>query len=507
MSDERQIWDADGNASTPEREDGSEPDPEQSPRREPAPVIIPDEAEQVAAVPIATVPDAGAKSHQLTEGPIGPTLWRLAIPLAFGFVINAVYSWTDMYFVSRLGDTATAALGFSDQINFVLFTIGSGFGIGTGIVVARRMGERRSRQASVIATQAFSFMAVYSTIVAIALYFILPYCFPLFGLEGEMLQLTEEFLLTLLIGFPGNLLTFQCNATVRSTGNTVFPMAVLIISALVNVIVDPILIFGMFGMPAMGIRGAALSTSIAMWVGALIGMYALYSGKLNIRLYRPTLRFDWSIIRSIFRIGIPSSLQTLSVSTARVLIISIANMFGTAAAAAYTIGLRVDVLVFMPIFATGIAIETLVSQNIGAGRLDRAEQFRRTAIRQLGGVIIAMGILIYFFAGDIARIFTSDPRVITLTEQYLHIAVFGYIFFVVGQSATRALSGAGHALRSMTIVAAILFLVQVPLAYVLARFTSLQETGVFLSITLSYLVLAIVGGFAVRGDKWMMKRF
>lgn len=508
MSDERRIWDADGNASTPpEHEDGSEPDPEQSRRRDPAPVIPADDVKPVAAVPIAAPATNISKARQLTEGPISSTLWRLAIPLAFGFVINAVYSWTDMYFVSRLGDTATAALGFSDQINFVLFTLGSGFGIGTGIVVARRMGEGRSRQASVIATQAFTFMAVYSSIVAVALYFILPYFFPVLGLEGEMLKLTEEFLLTLLIGFPGNLLTFQCNATVRSTGNTVFPMAVLIISALVNVIVDPILIFGMFGMPAMGVRGAAISTSIAMWVGALICIYALYSGKLNIRLYKPTLRFDWGIIASIFRIGIPSSLQTLSVSTARVLIISIANLFGTAAAAAYTIGLRVDVLVFMPIFATGIAIETLVSQNIGAGRLDRVEQFRRTAIRQLGGVIIGMGVLIYFFAGDIARIFTSDPRVIMLTEQYLHIAVFGYIFFVIGQSATRALSGAGHALRSMMIVAAILFLVQVPLAYVLARFTPLQEMGVFLAITISYLALAIAGGFAVRGDKWMMKRF
>ncbi len=457
----------------------------------------------------APAPAPGRRSEgratQLVEGPIGSTLWRLAVPLAFGFIINAVYSWTDMYFVSRLGDTATAALGFSDQINFVLFTIGSGFCIGTGIMVARRVGEGRSRQASAIATQAFSFMALYSTAAAILLYFILPPLLPLMGLQGEMLSNAEAYLLTSLIGFPGNLLMFQTNSTVRSTGNTVFPMTVLIISALVNVCVDPILIFGKFGLPAMGIAGAALSTSIAQWTGAAIGAYAIYTGKLNIRLFRPTIRFDRDIIGGIFRIGMGSSLQTLAVSTSRVLIISIANLFGTAAAAAYTIGLRVDILVFMPIFATGIAIETLVSQNIGARRFDRVALFRRTAIRQLGIVTLLMGVCIYLFADNIARIFTEDAEVIGLTVRYLHIAVFGYLFFVIGQTATRALSGAGHSLRSMSIVAGMLFLVQVPLAYLLARFTPLRETGVFLAIAIGYVVLAIVGTLAVRGDRWMRK--
>jgi putative MATE family efflux protein len=442
----------------------------------------------------------------LTEGPIAGTLWRLAIPLAFGFVINAIYSWTDMYFVSRLGDEATAALGFSDQINFVLFTIGSGFGIGTGIVVARRIGERRARQASVIATQAFTFMALYSTAAAIILYFLLPVILPFLGLSGRVLEYTEVYTLTLLFGFPGNLLMFQASSSVRSTGNTVFPMAVLIISALTNVIVDPILIFGYFGMPALGIKGAAISTAIAQWVGVIIFVYALYAGKLNIRLYRPTLRFNWDVIRSIFRIGIASSLQTLAVSTARVILISIANLFGTAAVAAYTIGLKVDVLVFMPIFATGVAIETLISQNIGAGQFDRVKKFRSAAIRHLGLVVLAMGVAIYLLAEPIARIFTDDPTVIDLTIRYLHIAVFGYVFFIIGQTAMRSLSGAGHSLRSMMIVASMLFLVQIPLAYALARFTPLGITGVFLAIAISYLILAILGSYAVRGDEWMRKK-
>jgi Na+-driven multidrug efflux pump len=199
-------------------------------------------------------------------------------------------------------------------------------------------------------------------------------------------------------------------------------------------------------------------------------------------------------------------MQGLAVSFCRVLLIALANQFGTAAAAAYTIGLRVDIIVFMPIFAVGIAIETLVSQNIGAGRLERVKEFRETAIRHLGGVIIAMGAIIYFIARPIAMLFSEDPAVVSLTVTYLHIAVFGYLFFVIGQSATRSLSGAGHALRSMLIIAGVLFLIQVPLAYLLALKTTLQVSGVFLAITISYLIFAVVGTWSVRGREWMLRK-
>lgn len=447
-----------------------------------------------------------ASTVDLTEAPVASALWRLAAPLSLGFIVNAVYSWINMYFVSRLGDTATAALGFSDQFNLVIFTLGSGFGIGTGIVVARRIGERRTRQASVIATQAFSFMAVYATLGAIALYFMIPPLLRLLGLQGEMLGYTEVYMLTILIGFPGNLLTFQANSSIRSTGNTIFPMAVVIISVIVNAVLDPILIFGLWGMPKMGVQGAAVATSVAQWSSALISTYALYSGKLNFRLYRPTLRFDRDIIKSIFAIGVPSSLQTLAVSIARVSVISIANLFGTAAAAAYTIGLRVDIMVMMPIFATGIAIETLVSQNIGARRFDRVKRFRAVAMQHLGLIVGALGIAIYIFAEKLAATFSNDPHVVDLTVSYLHIAVPGYLFFVIGSTAIRSLSGAGHSFRGMMLIVSILFAVQVPLAFILAKFTPLHETGVFAAISFSYLIMAIIGSLAVRGEKWMMKR-
>lgn len=451
--------------------------------------------------PVAKTGDA-----DLLSRPEGRTLLRFSIPLAFGFVINAVYSWTDMYFVSRLGDQAITALGFSEQINFVLFTLGSGFCIGSGVIVARRIGEGRRSRGAVIATQAMSFMAVYSSIMAAILIVLLPLLLRVLSLSGNVLDLTHGYMLILLFGFPANLVTFLSNCIIRSTGNTLFPMTVLILSAVCNVAADPILIFGLFGVPALGVPGAALSTVIAQYVAVSISLYALFSGRLNLRLYRPTLRFDRDSLRTIFNVGLPSSLQTLAVSVSRVVMISIANAFGVAVAAAYTIGLKVDILVFMPIFAYGIAIETLVSQSIGAGKLEKVTRFRRVAIRQLGGLIAVVGLSVFVFAEEIARIFSSEITVVEATISYLHYAVFGYLFFVVGQAGTRSLSGAGHSTRSMLIVAAMLFLIMVPMAWILSHGTPLRERGIFLSIAISYAAYAVAATLAVRGHRWMSRK-
>ncbi|MCC7437732.1 MAG: MATE family efflux transporter [Armatimonadetes bacterium] len=453
-----------------------------------------------------TKPANSASGLALLDATPGRAIWKLAVPLTFGLVINAVYSWTDMYFVSQLGETAIAALGFSDQIMFILFTLASGFCIGAGIVIARRIGENRGNMARIVATQAFSFVAAYATLLAIALYLLAPTILSGLGLTGEIYSAASLYMMTLVFGFPGSLITFQASSALRSSGNTVFPMIVLIASAIVNAILAPIFIFGHLGVPALGIQGAAIATAATQWISAAITIYAMYSGRLNLKLYPPTLRFDWHIIRTIFQIGVPASLQALSVSTSRLAIISLASSFGTAAAAAYTIGLRIDVFVFMPVFAVGIAIETLVSQSIGAKRYNRVKLFRDTAIRHLAAVMIGCGVAIYLFAENIASVFTSDPEVIDLTIHYLHIAVFGYLFFSIGQSGLRSLSGAGHSLRSMMIAVATLYLVQIPVAYLLSAQPSLGVTGIFLAITFAYLALAIISTLAVRGERWMYKQ-
>lgn len=469
--------------------------------------VGPAETESIAPpLPSRTEPPDSSGGSQLIEAPPGRALWKLAVPLTFGFIINAVYSWTDMYFVSRLGDTAIAALGFSDQIMFVLFTLASGFCIGAGIVVARRIGENRGNVARIVATQAFSFVAVYATLLALTLYLLTPAILSAIGLTGSIYSAASLYMMTLVFGFPGSLITFQASSALRSSGNTIFPMIVLIASAVVNAILAPIFIFGYLGVPALGIQGAAIATASTQWISAAITTYALYSGRLNLKLYPPTLKFDWHVIRTIFRIGVPASLQALAVSTSRLAMISLASGFGTAAAAAYTIGLRIDVFVFMPVFAVGVAIETLVSQNIGAKRYDRVRQFRDTAIRHLAAVMIGCGILIYLFAEGIASIFTNDPQVLELTVHYLHIAVFGYLFFSIGQSGLRSLSGAGHSLRSMLIAVATLYVVQIPVAYLLSAQPSLGVTGIFLAIAIAYFALATISTLAVQGERWMYKR-
>lgn len=442
----------------------------------------------------------------LVEGEIHSTLRRLATPLALGFVINAIYTWTDMYFVSRLGDVATASLGFADQIDFVIFTLGNGFCMGTGVIVARRMGEGKKTQAEAIVTHAFSFMLIYSILVSILIYLIVPTVFASLGLKGDLLRNSTIYMQTLLIGFPGSMITFQANASVRSTGNTVFPMLVLFCSAILNACVDPILIFGLYGFPKFGIQGAAISTSIAKWFTAILTTSMLFSGRLNIQLYKPTTKINWSIIKNIFKVGLPQSLQTLTVSLSRVFLVSICNKFGTEAGAAYSIAQKVDALAFMPVFAFSIATETMVGQNIGAKKYDRVKKLMKSSILQLSIITLFIAIFYILFAKNIATIFTNTQLVINYVSRYLHVTVLGYFFFIIGITCARSLSGAGHSLRSMIIVSVVLFLFQVPLAYVLSNYTPLGIDGVFWGITISHFCYAIISILNIRGDKWMLKK-
>lgn len=374
------------------------------------------------------------------------------------------------------------------------------------LLLQEELEKEKKNQAEKVVTHAFSFMMIYSVIVASLLYFVVPFVFILIGLKGELLQKSTIYMQTLLLGFPGSMITFQSNASVRSTGNTIFPMLVLFFSALINACCDPILIFGLFGFPKFGMQGAALSTSIAKWFSAILCIYILFTGKLNLKIQKPTLKIDWRIIKNIVQIGIPSSLQTLTVSVSRVILISFSNFFGTESAAAFTIGQKIDALAFMPVFAFAIAIETMVGQNIGAKKFERVKQFIKSAIFQLSCIMLIVGIIYLLFAKNIAGIFTNNNYVINLVKNYLHITVLGYFFFIIGQSCSRSLSGAGHSLRSMFIVASMLFFIQIPISYFLSKHTSLNVEGVFWGITIGHFVYASISIFAIRGNSWMLKK-
>ena len=442
----------------------------------------------------------------LLNGPIDSTLRTFAIPMAFSFLVNMLYSWIDTYFVSRIGSAAIAAIGVSEQLGFLIFNFGSGFAIGTGIIVARRIGEGNKQEANYTATQGIVTMLVFSSLLAIVLGIFLPQTLQLLGLDKdpEVYNLTKVYLFALLFGVPGNFVTFQINAIVRSSGNSVYPMIILLLTTVINAILAPLLIFGFGPISAMGMMGAGIATASAQLIGGIVSLSLILTGKSGLHLVFDRFRFDFPLIFRIIKQGIWSSLQMFAVSVSRISLFKIAAIFDPKViVAAYTLGLKVDLFAFMSVFAVGIAVETATGQNLGAKNYNRIFAFHKSAVKQLTILLSILAIIAFLVGEQFALIFTKDPEIIDATVKYLQIACFGYIFFAFGFVNIRVISGAGATMRSMIIVASTLIGVQVPTAYALSHFTPLRETGIWIGVVISYIALTIVGYQQLKAKSWL----
>lgn len=438
--------------------------------------------------------------------PIGPSLRRFAVPLAFSFIVNMVYSLIDRFYVSRLGDAAIAAIGSSDQIVFLLFTLVSGFAVGSGIIVARRFGEGDRVGASRTGTQALVGMAITSASVTAVMYLLLPVIPLIMQMDAEVETLSVEYLSMLLIGFTFNLMNFQMFSIVRSTGNAVFPMTVLIITVILNAIIAPFLIFGIGPFPELGMRGAGLATAISQMSGTGIALTALIRGSTNIHLDFTQFRLDGELLRRVAKQGFPASLQMLSVSLNRAAIFAIVAGFGTHVTAAYTLGLNIDMMVYMSVFAMGIAVETATGQNLGAEQPERVSAIHRSAVRQIGLLMLILAAAVWAFGTEFVELYSRNPATVTEATLYLSFTVIGYVFFSTGLLTVRVLSGAGAAMLAMSITAGSLLGIQLPLAFVLGYYTSLGPIGVWVAVLFGYVMFTIIALLIFRSNRWRTVR-
>lgn len=439
----------------------------------------------------------------LLDGPIDSTLRKFAMPLAVSFLINMLYAWVDMFYVSKLGSEAIAAVGVGEQILFFAFGIGIGFGVGTGVIVARRIGEGDFKGAGETATQSLAFMLIFGTIVAVALYFSIPLLLNILNIRGDVRVFASSYLGIIIIGMPFNFIIFQVNSMIRSSGNSYIPMIILIIANVINAILSPFFIFGLLNFPKWGVYGAGFATMLAQLLGAIIAISILIIKYKKIHIDFHKFRFDFSIIYKIMNLGVPASLQIISISVNRMILTWMTNLFGTTVLATYMLGLRVDLLVFMTIFAVGAAIEIVTGQNIGANKIERVFKFHKSAIKQLSILMFVFGVIVFFFGKYLAMVFTQDIDLIDKISVYLKITSFSYVFFAIGIVSIRVISGAGDYFRSLKVVFFIIYIIQLPLTYGLSKYTDLNYTGIWIGIMISQILFSIVGVMSLNKKKWL----
>ena len=446
-------------------------------------------------------------SVALAEPHVGETrqglhraVWMLAWPSVLTMLLQTVNSFTDRFFVGRLGSDALAAVGVAGQLMFLLFSIGMSISIGTTALVARFTGGGETDEATVAANQSV-WIAGIASVLCVAL------MLPLRGALVAQMHLSPpaavlcvKYLTLTILGVPALFLMLILGGVYRGLGDTVTPLFVMIGVNIIHLGGDFLLIFGRGGFPKLGLPGGALALLTSQVVGAILYLLFLRRSPVAHLLTRKrTLEMVWA--RRILNIGIPAALQNLSRVLSMLLFTGVLARTpeATAGVAALTIGLTSESLAFMPGFAFSTAASTLTGQNLGAKNPDRAERAAWAALLQGLAVMVSMGATFFVFAPQFAHLFTHDPKVVPLAVAYLRISAFAEPFLGLGMILTGALNGAGDTKAPAWASAITMWGVRLPLAILLAQTLGYGAVGAWWAMAAS----TTLGGIAAYGlFKW-----
>lgn len=444
--------------------------------------------------------------HDFTSGNIGRAILLLAIPMVLEMLTQSLFGVVDVFFVGKIGADAVAAVGMTDSLMVLVYAIGMGLSMAATAVVARRIGEQNPEAASVAAFQALALCFLVSIPIGIVGVLYAPELMALMGASESVIEVGSTYCAILIGTNILILLLFLINAIFRGAGDAVMAMRVLWLANLINIFLDPALIFGWGPFPELGVTGAAIATSIGRGIGVLYQIYLLIRGNGRIRLLLDKLRIDTQIMRNMINISIPGIIQ-YSIGTASwLLIFRIVASFGSDAMAGYTIGVRIFIFALLPSWGMGNAAATLVGQNLGAQKPDRAE--RSVWITAFSNMVFLglVGLLMYIYADPLIRIFSDDPAVIAVGIDCLRIVSLTYVFFAYGMVTVQAFNGAGDTQTPTWINLISYWVLQIPLAYLLSMTLDWGVNGSFWAIAIAQGALAIISVLWFRRGTWKMQR-
>ncbi len=420
-------------------------------------------------------------------------------------LMQSVFELADIFFVSRLGADAIAAVGLTASLLILVFAVGMGLSMAATAMVARRMGEKDPEAASVAAFQVLMLGVLVSLPMAVGGAIFAPELLRLMGATEAVVAVGAPYCALLFGTNAVILLLFLINAIFRGAGDAVQAMRALGLANALNIILDPLLIFGLGPFPEMGITGAALATVIGRAVGVAYQLGVLRRGVGRLHLNRAAVRFNGEVMQRMLRISGPGVVQYLVSSASWIVIIRLVAVFGSAAVAGYTIGVRVVLFALLPSWGMGNAAATLVGQNLGAEQPARAERavWITSFYNAVFLTLVAVGLL--FVAEPIMRFFTDEAAVVRIGTDFLRILAFSYPAFAFGMVTVQAFNGAGDTVTPTWINLFTAWLFQLPLAWALAHGLGLGVEGIFIAIALAQAALAVVGVLVFRKGWWKAK--
>ena len=427
----------------------------------------------------------------------------LSIPMILEMVMEGVFAVVDVYFVGKLGNAAVTAIGLTESLIMIIYSVALGVATAASAFIARRIGEGNAERAGHVIMHAVILAIVLSIFIAIPCVIWSDNILRMMGAGSDVIDVGSSYFRILFASNVVIVLLFLFNGVFRSSGNPAYAMRVLWIANGINIILDPILIFGLGPIPAFGLEGAAWATVIGRSIGVLLQLRYLYYGQSIIPTSSIKFRKDAALMKKLMLKSAGAAGQYLIETISWVFLIRIVSIFGKPAVAAYTIVFRIIVFSILPIWGIAMATATMVGQYLGMKRIDSARKSVILASVTNFIYLLVISIVYFLLAKHMMHVFTDDIVVINSGAKGIKILCLGYLAFGIGMVMQQAFNGAGDTFTPTWLSAICYIVIQIPLAYTLAIYFDMKADGIYWSITISHAILALLFVWLFMRDVWV----
>ncbi|HUP90146.1 MAG TPA: MATE family efflux transporter [Longimicrobiales bacterium] len=437
-----------------------------------------------------------------TEGPIVPAIITLAVPMVLEMVMESLFAVVNIFWVGHLGSAATASIGLTESLLAIVYTVAAGLSMGVMAVVARRSGEKDEEGASDAAFQTILLGLFISLVLGVVGGIFARDFLRLMGADANVLRVGGSFATIMLAGNGSVLMLFLLNAAFRGSADAAIAMRVLWLANIINLVLDPCLIFGLGPFPEMGVTGTAIATTIGRSTAVLVQLLVLFTGTARLKLAARHVRLHVEVMWRVIKLSGMGTLQVFIATASWIGLVRVLSSFGSDALAGYTIGIRIVIFALLPAWGLANAAATMVGQNLGAKQPERANEAVWIAGFMNLAFLGSLGVVFIIAAPFITGFFGGNPTTTGYAIQCLRIVSAGFFFYAFGMVLTNSFNGAGDTRTPMLLNLFCFWLWEIPIAWLLSTKLQLGPVGVFYAITIAFSTVAIASAVLWRRGRW-----